>query len=196
VKSLVALALLLSASPAFAQRTELAVLAGYTTRGDIGMKTVGIQTLEVKDSFSWGGEATRFLTDHAGVQVSFTQQESALSIGTRAGRADLFDLSVGVLQGSFVYRLSGKDARLEPFVTAGLGATFMSATALESETKLSWSVGAGVTWFPRSRWGLRLQGRYAPTVLGDSSSDFCDPFGFCQGTLHQFELTGGLALRF
>jgi len=35
-----------------------------------------------------------------------------------------------------------------------------------------------------------------PTMLNDESSDFCDPFGFCQGSLNQFEMTGGLVLRF
>jgi hypothetical protein len=29
-----------------------------------------------------------------------------------------------------------------------------------------------------------------------SSSDFCDPFGFCQDWLHQFELTLGVVVRF
>ena len=79
---------------------------------------------------------------------------------------------------------------------AGLGATFLSAEDLESETKLSWTLGAGVKWFPSKRLGARLQARYAPTLLDDSSSDVCDPFGFCQGSLHQFELMGGLVLRF
>ena len=79
---------------------------------------------------------------------------------------------------------------------ARLGATFLSATDLESETKLSWAAGGGLKWFPSKRVGARVQARYAPTVLGDSSSDVCDPFGFCQGSLHQFEFMGGLVLRF
>jgi len=32
--------------------------------------------------------------------------------------------------------------------------------------------------------------------LNDASSDFCDPFGFCQGSLKQFEILGGVVLRF
>ena len=31
---------------------------------------------------------------------------------------------------------------------------------------------------------------------GDADASFCDPFGFCQDWLHQFELTGGFLLRF
>jgi hypothetical protein len=39
--------------------------------------------------------------------------------------------------------------------------------------------------------------RYKPVILSDGSSgDFCDPFGFCQGTLQQFEFAGGVVVRF
>ena len=196
MRSLAALAFLLLAAPAFAQRTEVAVLGGYTTSGDIDQKALGIQQLEVKGSFTWGVEAGHFFSDHAGVEASWAQQQSALKIGTAAGSADLFDMKLGLLQGSFVYQFGGADAGVRPFVLAGLGATFLSATDLESETKLSWAAGAGLKWFPSKRVGARVQARYAPTVLGDSSSDVCDPFGFCQGTLHQFEFMGGLVLRF
>jgi hypothetical protein len=44
--------------------------------------------------------------------------------------------------------------------------------------------------------GARLQAKYTPTDLNDKGSDFCDPFGFCQDWLHQFELTGGVVVRF
>jgi opacity protein-like surface antigen len=196
MKRLAALLCLLLPAPAFAQRNEIALLGGYTTAGNIDMKAVGIQALEVKGSFTWGVEAGHFLSDHIGLEASWSQQQSALRIGTAGGSADLFDMKLRLLQGSFVYRFGGTDAPLRPFVLAGLGATFLSATDLESETKLSWAAGAGLAWFPSRRLGARLQARYAPTVLGDSSSDVCDPFGFCQGTLHQFELMGGLVFRF
>jgi hypothetical protein len=42
----------------------------------------------------------------------------------------------------------------------------------------------------------RLSARYTPTYLHDASSDFCDPFGFCQDWLHQFELTAAVVVRF
>jgi hypothetical protein len=32
--------------------------------------------------------------------------------------------------------------------------------------------------------------------LNESSSNMCDPFGFCQESLQQFEFAGGLVLRF
>jgi hypothetical protein len=86
-------------------------------------------------------------------------------------------------------------ARIRPFLTAG-AAAILSATDLDSETKLSFGLGADIKWLP-SKWiGARLQAKYMPTYLNDTGSDICDPFGFCQSWLHQFELSGGVVLRF
>ena len=39
--------------------------------------------------------------------------------------------------------------------------------------------------------------RYKPVILADEDAgDFCDPFGFCQGWLHQVEIAGGVVVRF
>ena len=47
------------------------------------------------------------------------------------------------------------------------------------------------------RFAVRAHVRYKPVILADADSgDFCDPFGFCQGWLHQFEVAGGVAVRF
>ena len=188
--------LLILAVPALAQENEVGILAGYTTAGDIEMKALGIQDLEIAGSFTWALTATRFFSRHLGAEVSWTRQDGALTLATPDGQADLFDVDLSVLHGSVVYRFGQEDARFEPFVLAGLGATFLSAPDLDGETKLSWCVGAGARWWLAERMGARVQARYVPTRLNDSSSDFCDPFGFCQGSLHQFELLGGLVLRF
>jgi opacity protein-like surface antigen len=186
----------LCATPALAQRNEIGLLGGYTTSANIEKKTRGIETLKVDHGFTWGAELGRSLSDHFGVEVSWARQQTAMVIGTSAGSADLFDMKLDALQGNLLYRPGPPNARLESFLVAGFGATFLSAEGLDSETKFSWSVGGGVKWFPRKRVGARIEARYAPTVLGDSSSDVCDPFGFCQGELHQIELLGGVVLRF
>lgn len=186
----------LGASPAFAQRTEIALLGGYTTSGDIDKKAVGIQELKVDGGLTWSLAAGHFFSDHLGFEASWAQQQSALVIGANGGSAPLFDMKVGRLLGSFVYQFGANDARLRPFLSGGLGATFLSADALDDETKFSWALGAGLKWFPSRRVGARVQARYAPTQLNDTSSTICDPFGFCQGSLHQLELMGGMVLRF
>ena len=189
-------ALLLLAAPAFAQDNEVALVLGYTTSGDIDMKAAGIDDLEIAGSFTWGLAATHFFSRRWGAEVSWTRQDSALVLGTADGSADLFDVDVSVLHANVVHRFGSEDARILPFAVAGLGATFLGAPDLDGETKLSWAVGGGARWLASERMGFRAQARYVHTHLNDSSSDFCDPFGFCQGSLGQFELLGGFVFRF
>jgi opacity protein-like surface antigen len=197
MKRLLAFLIVLAASPAFSQGFEITLVGGYTTPGGIEQKALGIQELEFAGSFSWGASACYFFSPRFGIEASWTHQGSELVIGTGEGSAELFDVDIDQLQGSFVYQLGGEPSRLRPFLAAGVGAAFFGADDLDGETKLSFGVGAGLKWQASSRLGARLQARYTPTHLDDSStSDFCDPFGFCQSWLHQFELTGGLVFRF
>ena len=106
-------------------------------------------------------------------------------------------MTVGQLHGNAVRQFGAEDARLRPFVFAGLGATFLSADDLQSETKLSLGLGGGVKYFPWKAIGLRGHFRYKPTLLNDEDAGrFCDPFGFCQGTLQQIEFAVGAIVRF
>jgi hypothetical protein len=195
VKAAAAAFLALLAAPASAQRVELTALAGYTTEGGIENKAPGVQELALDAGFTWGAAAGYFFSDHAGAELSWRRHETALVIGDATGDIEMFDIDKDVLQGSFVYRFGGAEARLRPFLAAGVGATFFSADDLEGETKLSWSAGGGLVWMPARRLGARFEARYAPTILSDSSSTFCDPFGFCQNAFHQFELAAGVVFR-
>jgi opacity protein-like surface antigen len=106
-------------------------------------------------------------------------------------------MTVQQLQGNAVYHVGRSGSRLQPFAFAGLGATFFSAADLQSETKFSWGVGGGVKFFPCEGLGFRGHFRYKPTMLDDEDAgDFCDPFGFCQGTLQQIEIAAGGVVRF
>jgi hypothetical protein len=54
-------------------------------------------------------------------------------------------------------------------VFGGLGATFFSATDLQSETKLSIDYGAGLNYFAWRNIGVRAHVRFKPTALHDKS---------------------------
>jgi opacity protein-like surface antigen len=190
------LALLLAAPPARAQRAEVSLLAGYATAGDIDQKAPQFQELAIASSFTWGLTAGWFFTPRLGVEASWARRESALALATRSVETDLFDVNLDQVHGSFVYQFGDADARFRPFLLAGLGAAIFSSPDLDSETKLALAAGGGLKWLPSRRLGVRLQARYNPTHLNDKSSDFCDPFGFCQGWLHQLELMGGMSVRF
>ena len=91
-----------------------------------------------------------------------------------------------------------------------------SPAAIPCESLLSFAMGAewptrrrvvvGAGWYgtnPANKCDLFTAYRWEEstgyvllTYLNDASSDVCDPFGFCQDWLHQFELTAGVVVRF
>ena len=189
--------ILLAAAPARAQSWEASGLFGFTPSAAIDQRASELSDADIRGAFTWGLQGARFFTTSLGAEVLWTQQASALEVGTSDGKADLFAMTVRQLHGNVVYRLGRADAKWQPFVFGGLGATFFTADTVESETKLSLDVGGGVKVFLSRLVGARVHVRYKPTLLNDSSSDtFCDPFGFCQSVLQQIEFTAAAVLRF
>jgi len=190
---------LLASSPANAQQVEVVPLTaiGFTLATDIKRTAPEIDELRIKTGTTWGGQVGYFFSTHWGADALFTRQETALEVGTSAGRADLFSMKAAKLHGNLVYQFGSSDARVRPFLFAGLGTTFFSARDLKSETKLSSGFGGGLKYFPLSDMGIRLHLRATPTWLDDDANDnFCDPFGFCQGSLQQIEVMAALVLRY
>jgi hypothetical protein len=186
-----------SAGSADAQSWEVSGLAGYTPSASLDRRAPELDQLDVRGGFTWGGQAGRHFGSRWTAEVLWTEQQSALQVETAAGKADLFAFDVGELHGNALYHFAARDARLRPFVFAGLGATFLSGGGLPSETKLSWALGGGVKYYRWKSLGFRAHVRYKPVVLDDKAGgDFCDPFGFCQGWLHQLEVMGGVVARF
>ena len=194
---LVAFVLLLGAAPASAQSWEVSGLFGITPSAPIDRQAPELDELEMQEGFTWGAQVARFFTRHIGAEALWTEQSSGLELSTASGDATLFTSSISQLHGNVVYRFMAANARLQPFAFAGVGSTFFRAQNLQSETRFSWDVGGGVTYFRWDWLGIRGHFRYKPTSLDDESSgDFCDPFGFCQDTLQQVEIAVGGVLRF
>jgi opacity protein-like surface antigen len=180
-----------------AQSWEASGFVGYTPSSALDRRAPGLSQLDISGGFTWGLQGARFFTPQWGAEVLWMQQSSAQRVGTAAGAADLFTLTVGQLHGNVVYRFGGAEARLQPFAFAGLGATFFRSDDVPSETKFSFGFGGGAKYFLSHSIGVRGHVRYKPNVLDDTSSgDFCVPFGFCQGTLQQVEFAAGAVLRF
>jgi opacity protein-like surface antigen len=191
------LMILVSITPASAQSWEASGLVGYTPSVGLENQAPEVTGLDVRSGFTYGLQAARLLTPRWGAEVLWTRQSSAFKLATDAGSAELFTMTIRQLHGDVVYNLGAANARLRPFVFGGLGATFFSADELKSETKFSFGLGAGVKYFRWNAVGLRAQFRYKPTMMNDKdAADFCDPFGFCQGSLQQVEFMGGAVVRF
>ena len=192
-----AVAVLVASTPARGQSLEVSGLAAYTPSAGLENQASELSALNISGGFTWGLQAGWLLTPRWGVEGLWMQQASALRVGTSAGSSDLFTMTTRQLHGDVVYHLGSEHAQLRPFVFGGLGATFFSADNLQSETKFSLGLGAGVKYFRWDKIGIRAHFRYKPTMMNDKSAGtFCDPFGFCQGTLQQVEFAGGAVIRF
>lgn len=186
----------LAAAPAYSQGIEVAALAGYTRSAGLEHDSRTVDDLKLAGGFTWGASVAYFFSPRFGVEVSWARQDSAVELTTGQASAEMFDVTIDQLQGSFVYQFADAGSRFRPYLGVGAGAALFGATNLDGETKLSFNAGAGLRWLPSGRFGARVQAKYVPTYLHDGSSDFCDPFGFCQDWLHQIELSAGVVVRF
>lgn len=192
-----AMALIGSSAPAQAQSWEVSGLAAFTPSAGLDNQAPELSELNIAGGFTWGIQGARLFGPRWGAELLWTQQASALRLETDDGSADLFTMTIAHLHGEVVYHLGVADAKLRPFVFGGLGATFFRADDLESDTKFSFGLGAGVKYFRWETIGIRAHFRYKPTIMNDEDAGrFCDPFGFCQGTLSQVEFAGGAIVRF
>jgi outer membrane protein W len=190
-------AVLTAPAPARAQSWETSGVVAYTPSAGLDNRAPELSELNSGDGFTWGLQAARSLTQRWSAEALWTQQSSALTVGTDAGTADLFTMTVRQLHGNVLYHFGAADARLRPFVFGGLGATFFSADDLESETKFSFGLAAGVKYYRWDAIGVRAHFRYKPSMMNDEdAADFCDSFGFCQRSLRQIEFAAGAVLRF
>jgi opacity protein-like surface antigen len=179
-----------------AQSWEVGVLFGNTPSVQLDRNAPELDEVDIRGGYTWALQGSRFITSHLAAEVLWTHQSSALQLTSEAGSVDLFTMTINQVHGNVVYHLR-PSARTRPFVFAGLGATFFDAVYQPGETKLSFGLGGGAEYFFSNMLGVRGQFRYKPTRLNDEDAgNFCDPFGFCQGTLPQVEFMAGAVVRF
>ena len=187
----------LLANPAAAQSTELGALVGFTPSAALDRQAAELDDAGLEAGVTFAISATQFLNDHWGFAGEWGQHFSGFGIETGGTPSTLYDMNIAHVHGYAIYRFGPADAKARPFAFGGAGIKYFSARDLETETKLSFGLGGGL-WYFVSR-NLAIEGRftYKPTMMDDSDAgDFCDPFGFCQSTLQQIEVMGGVRFRF
>ena len=192
----IVLTLLFLAAPSSAQRFEAAGLFGYTTSAGLDPVARELQDLEIGGGFTWAGQFDYFITRNLGIEASWAQREGDVTVATRDGSGELFDLDADNVLGSVIYQWGAEESKIRPFVVGGLGATTFRAEDIPSETKFAWAAGGGLKLFFHRKLGIKLQAKLSSTLLNDESSEFCDPFGFCSSSVNPFELLSGVVFRF
>ena len=208
-------------APAWAQeeRYEISGNVGWTASDGVSSQVTIrggdgnlYNRVDPKDAFSWGITAGYFFTENWEFELQYAQQQSTLQIGGTASRDIGDSYNVRNYHGLFNYHFLESGAVARPFLFIGLGATsypgvdFTTVGGQRSEiggnTKFSSTLGAGVKVYPGKKAGLRLQVRWTPTYIkSDSAGWWCDPYWGCYVAgdaqySNQFEMSGGLTLRF
>jgi outer membrane protein W len=214
----VALVVVLVTAPAWAQdsKVEISGNAGWTFSDGVGGANAiaangnVYDRIDPKDSFSWNLTLGYNFTPSWGLEFIYDQQKSKLELGG-TNTVELGDFKITNYHGAFVYSFGDESATARPYVLFGAGATSypgLTTTVLgqqhttEGNTKFSGTVGLGVKVYPGHNVGLKLQSRWTPTYIkSDSAGWWCDPYWGCYAVSNaqysnQFELTGGLTIRF
>ena len=219
VKPVVVMALLAAfvSAPAFAQRVEVSGLFGWTlSDGVTGQAVLAgdgklYDTVDVKDSPSWGFSVGVNATEQVEVGFLFGQQMSTLAI-EGATKRDIGDLKVNTYHPYVAYNAGDSSMTVRPYFMIGLGATNYGSVAFTpangaaretaSETQFSTTWGAGVKMFPSPNVGVRFGAQWTPTYIKtDAAGYWCDPYWGCYVVgdaqySNQFQFNGGLTIRF
>jgi hypothetical protein len=203
--------------PAFAQKVEVSGLFGWTfsdgVESDSAIAVGGevFDTVDLKDSASWGLSVGFNATDNVEVGFLFGQQLSTLAIdGTR--EVELGDISINTYHPYVAFNAGAPDARVRPYLLIGFGATTFGGVdytrlngttgTTNSDTQFSTTWGAGVKVFGGSNVGFRAGVQWTPTYIkSESEGWWCDPYWGCYVVgdakyANQFQFNGGLTIRF
>jgi opacity protein-like surface antigen len=199
----------LAGSTAWAQdpRVEISGTAGWTFSDGVSVGASDNSPISVdpKDAFSWGARLGFNLSPNVELGFLFNSQSTDLEA------SGLVNVSVPQklynYHGYFAYNFGDTDAAVRPYILGGLGATQFGSldTAIGQiggETKFSTTWALGLKMFPSRSFGIRLEGRWTPTyVKSDPAGYWCDPYWGCYTVAdaqyaNQFELSGGITLRF
>jgi outer membrane protein W len=200
------------------QKMEISGNAGWTFSDGVSSESSILagdgnvyNRVDPKDAFSWNFTLGYFFTENWEVEFLYGEQASKLEVGGTTTR-EIGDFKVKNYHGVFSYNFGESSAKARPYVFFGAGATgypglsFTRINGTQAEiggnSKFSGTFGLGAKIYPGQHAGLRLQARWTPTYIKtDSEGYWCDPYWGCYVVgnaqySNQFELTGGLTLRF
>jgi len=210
------LALAAGAASAQDKRVEIGGNVGWVFSDGVTFDGVVVNgnifdSIEPKDSISYGFNLGVFATENVQVEFAWTRQDSTLVAGGST-EMEVVDQSVDNYMGNVVYHFGDSDATVRPYVFGGLGATRYGSISfaglngvqreIDGESKFATNWGLGVKLYPSESVGLKLGVRWTPTYIkSDAVGYWCDPYWGCYTVgdaqySNQFEFAGGLSFRF
>ena len=160
---------------ALAADFEVTPILGYTFGGSLEDSDTE-ESLKFNDSESYGiilGLRDESKVGGAFYELLFLHQSTYLKVDDSIlSGGEHLDVDINYLHLGGRYGPEG--AAVNPFVVAGVGATFFDPKEGDSETKFSFSIGGGANIPLAKHISLRLEGRGFGTIFDSNSTVFCD----------------------
>lgn len=138
---------------------EVGLFTGYLMPDDYGD---GLAALEPEDDLLYGGRFGFFFTPLWSLEIARQRYQSETAAG-----AD-FDIDSTRFN---LLRNFRPGEKLRPFVTIGAGVERTDVDSAFDVEDSSLNVGGGLRWFLTDRFGLRLDGRFVSTDVGQPIDD-------------------------
>ncbi len=184
-----------------ANELEFTPFSGHRFGGSFEFDSNASQ-FELDSSADWGFTISQSTSDSARYEFLYSHQDTSLADTTDPNNAFGLDVHYIHLGGTVDVRsLNSHEEKITPYITGGLGMTFMNPTRRDynDETRFSLSVGGGLKWYPTQRLGIRFEMRGYSTLIDSNETLFCD--AGCNlhiegDTFPQFETNLGLIFSF
>jgi len=185
-------------------RFQLTPFAGYRFGGTFEDSETEVE-YELDDSPSFGLILNFPSKGNTEWEIYYSKQSTEVDVAGFVPGENALDMDVEYLQvgGTYLFEQSKNTA---PYFVATAGVAKMDPDGANTKSDTFFSVGVGGGWkyFPASRVGLRLDGRFIGTFVDSNSRIFCQSGaagGECAVStsgklLYQFELQGGVVFRF
>ena len=207
-----AFAVAVQAPRAAAQGRVLALNAfgGYYIASDLYNDNSSYASLEMKNSFEWGGRLTMFTSRYSAAEFAYTRVGSDLHLRTGNGSAFPAGFDAGHINGdqydlNFLFSQPTPNPNMWPYFTLGFGWTVTHPetpkTTINGKSLFGFNFGIGTMYNINPKFALRLDGRWrvTDTAITTSSGYYCDYWGYCWSYASDWynsgELTAGLTYR-
>jgi len=183
---------------------QITPFAGYRFGGEFEEKDSG-DTFDLDDNSSYGLIVNFPYSDYTEWEIYYSQQSTSVDAAGFANTDQRFDLDVDYLQIGGTYLFQETRVAVPYFVaTVGITKLDPDLEGTSSDNFFSFGVGGGWKFFPGSRIGLRLDGRFLGTFIDSNSKVFCQSgesggrcaIGLKGDLMYQFEMQAGAIVRF